>query len=101
MIDKEQISDLRILCSASPKYFVEIINTASISLLDSINEIFLNISELTFPISNKKILTDLEDNFDTVENLSHYKATHLKNTLKSNRKLVQNGLYVALDYLDG
>ena len=98
---KDHIHIIHTLCTASPSVYLAIVEQSSPSLCGAINEIFHNISQLSFPIHDVEVLNVLENNADIVEDLATFKGGQIRRILSRNRCLVQKGLKVTLEYVDG
>ena len=95
----EHIHELHVLAHANSAVFNALVKNSTASLLLAINEVFRNISNLSFPIEDQTALTILENKAETVEELATAKGTSLKALLIDNYLLVQVGLEVALKHL--
>ncbi len=96
---KEHVHELHVLAHANCAVFNAIVHNATPSLLLAINEVFQNISQLSFNINDQRALTTLENQAETVEDLATLKGSILKTQLVRNRRLVQLGLVVALKFI--
>ena len=89
---------LTVLSTTNAKVFSSILESATKNLLTSINEIFLNISQLTFQIDPKS-QQRLAANYETVDSLAELHGVALKRFCVQHRAIVQLGLRVTLDHL--
>ncbi len=96
---KEHLHYLHVLATAPTAVYPVLVKSASADLLAAINEIFFNISQLSFPINNEEACRNLEDCAELVEELATLKSIQLQRTLVENRQLAQQGISVALEYL--
>ena len=98
---REHLHELNVLSTATPSVYTVLIADASTGFCQAINEIFHNISQLSFPIVEDKSLRVLEENADIVEDLASLKGGALKRIATQHKFVVQEGLKEALRYING
>ena len=96
---KEQLHELYVISKASSDSYYSLVNDATPQLCLAINEVFHNISQLSFPLKHKRIQQLLEDNADIVEDLETQNGAKLKKILLDNKSIVQGGISLALAYI--
>ena len=96
---KSHFDTISVLSKSNEEVFSAIIDSAEKSLLNAINEIFLNIGQLRFHIEHNK-RQKLALKYLVVDSLAVQKGHQLKRVCLRNRQTVQLGLKAVLNHFE-